>query len=81
MTALDALTRLYGFAAQGNTCKWGKGSICNGLTVEVVRTNGEMVEITTNRYYCDGEVEADTHTTVCAPIGRIWEFIPEEVFR
>ena len=77
---MNALVSFFHFNQQGNTCHWGCGSICNGKSVTGA-FEGNMVYIAVNTFYCDGEVEADTRDHVRVPISRLWEFLPEEIFR
>ena len=78
-TIINAHTA-YGFESRPSYLFAGTGSICNGASIRIA-TAGEMVEITINTYFCNGEVEADTHKVVRCHLSRLWENLPEWVLK
>lgn len=70
-----ALITNYGFEAKTGYLFAGTGSFCNGASIRIAAV-GEMVEITTKTFFCNGEVENDTCKVVRCHLSRLWENLP-----
>ena len=76
-TALAA----YGFITR-NRCMWsGTGSIANGATVTVKAIGNDLYEVTTRRFFDNGEFDLDETKTATVHAGQVWGLLPRWAFR
>lgn len=81
MKNLFAALATYGFVTRNHYMWSGTGSIANGATVAVKAIGNDLYEVTTHRFFDNGEYELDERQTTTAHAGQVWGLLPSWAFR
>jgi hypothetical protein len=73
---IDNALAMYGFLPMNNRtyCK-GQGSISNGRSVKV-EIIGKVAKVTTETWFCNGDIESDSQQEFICWLGDVFEYIP-----